>query len=446
MDIEFNVEKEAHLLAELARVHDDQDSGSRISPQDLQFAPQKLLGQLRVDDPLEGSLEEKAQVLSNYFEEIRFADFLIIKEGILSGQRLSFFRDGWEPSGEPPRVPLPVREFVETHREIRTLLERRYPQRGGAQPAYYLPPQPAWKKGLHQGRTVRMTQPVYEELRSSYDCKNEQIYLLLAHKKTGVIERVLRPRYREMDHGCGFEEHWVDYVAGVLRATNAPYVIVGTYHSHPGLKSAGFAGYEPSSDDGGAAGPYSGLEIIGHAETLECGSDQFSKTFRINPYAPGPRGGLQRVRLQVVPSTNTPVFLDEVLSQSTPFHRGKESFEIDRSAAASLMERLGDTDSENRLQREGRETIGQADRFSLEVVSYYDGSYSLSLVLRKQDDLLGHFGFSYSPNMSWSGGRGDYVGRVDFDFVLNNCGSALSNTNELRLLEGLRDLFQSKIR
>lgn len=452
MGAEFKIENEVKGLITLANVHDDQDGGSKISPEDLARAPKRLLKAIGVDDELQGSISEKAQTLSRYLEEIRFADFLMIDQGVLSQGQLQFFSEGWQEVRDPVtdgwkseslRKFLPVQEFVAAHQVIQSCLEQRYPPKEDLKNNYFFPSKPQWRKAFHPGNQLRMTQGVYEELRSAYDCKTEQIYLLLAHRKTGVIEKVLRPRYRELDHACGFEEHWQDYVASNLRLMNSSYFIVGTYHSHPGLQSKGFAAYNPSPDDGAMALEYGGVEIIGHAETEQCDSDEFSRTFQINAYSADLFKTRKKFPLRVVPGKQDSVFLDGEFAQSRPFHRGKETITLDKTELEAIVASLEiDDEFNDRDQKELNDAMDVANQFSLEIIYYYDGSYSVSVQLKKEDTFMGLLGFSYSPNQLWHGGRGTYQGRVDFNFVTGYVGHGLSSANELRLLQALGNLLK----
>lgn len=341
-------------LDRLSALSDDDDRNLQISEKDLRH-PQagKILKKMELDDYVKGDLSQNARILTGYYVRIRLASALFMENvEVLPDSTLRFYDgDNYERSvhyrGEMDSCSFDT--LSKADENIVALLKKVIPDQKPASEIYFSPlpvdPRPA----IHGGNRVKMSQAVYDELKRAYDCKTEQKYLLLANRRTGVIEKALRPMQHESAHSCDFEQGWQDYIASILKITSSQYVIVGDYHSHPGLISEGFAGYNSSPDDIGSNDP--GVYLIGHAEAKDKNSPDFAKTFQINGYG----AKYKKFKVKIVPAKNGEgIFLDDLVNQNDPFVRGSKEIEVESKKAA------------------------------IKITLYYDDSYTIDIVLKTE--------------------------------------------------------------
>ena len=365
----FDVIKERDLLWRLATLHDDGDLAEAITASDLeQPSAQEILKELTVDDYVTGDLNEKAKKLTEYYSQIKVGLYLNMSTAEVKEDGAITFSD------YKPFDPFQFKAIYKINDVITQMLHKRlHPD--GKKHVPLLDPRPNWEVAVHEGGVIKVSDAVLEEFKKVYNCKTEQKFLLLMNKETKVIDRVLRPRYGESPHNCSFPEGWVNYVYGVLKAEGDKYEIVGDYHSHPGLMSEGYAGYRLSPDDPNDA--WEGIvQMVGHAETLECDSNEFDDTFRIGAFGPKQR----MYSIEKVHADGKEVYLDNIFQDYE-----KQMIEFNVPITLKEIEHwFGYVSDKNEyLSRALAESLAifkKAKSLQFEITSYYNDSYTLAVV------------------------------------------------------------------
>ncbi len=363
----FSINKEAQTLYALACLHEDGDNGLAITEADLaEPKAARILETLPLNTTFTSATPaEKAKYLTGHYQELQIES--------------KIFHD------KPPVISQ-IAALESSDKMLRAALEKRFPQTQGKKELPFDPHEPCWREMI-QGDTLHINDKVYTELLSSYDGKTEQGYLLLANRKTKVIEKVIRPKHFEAPTTFHFDTGWVEYVASYLKKTGSPYVIVGTYHSHPEPpqplpQNVHFAAELPSSPMDGKFLPLANFQLIGHNKQVKAYDIQGAKKF---------------YPLQNVLSNTSPILTDLSTDNFEPDKRGEIEMRLTPEEVKSM---INAAPKGNKIRQHA---AGKKEP-KLKVTYFYDGSYEVTLHFAEEPTPFFHL-----IHQMHTTGRGDWA-------------------------------------
>lgn len=259
---------------------------------------------------------------------------------------------------------------------------------------------PKWDSTVNMNDlSIKVSSKILELFKKDYSHNEEDFYILLANKKTGVIEKACDKFAHRGKDSAGTERGFFEYLNKI--ADKEGYFVVGYYHSHPSARTTSLAGDLLSGDDiyghdklkndvlrflGNGVGkvPFEtrafvplNTYLLGEQHPLISRKKEFEEKGLLAKSRYDGYVNKNLLVLKIIPEeTKVSIDADDILSKNPPFMH-LEQRDLDNIKALSLRETvLGPTDIKDKFP-----FVGPITKSSIETKLRHDGEFSISFMM-----------------------------------------------------------------